>query len=81
MDRLESLKFKFHTLQFRYLSTPGQALNSMAEDADSVTKKLIKVAIIGFIIFVLLVIVVSAFNATEITWDGKVIKPICSPDG
>lgn len=53
----------------------------MAEDADCVTKKLIKFVIISLIIFILLVIMISAFNAFEITWNGEVIKPIYTPGG
>jgi hypothetical protein len=80
VDRFKKRLLKLRTLQFRYLSTPEQTLNSMAEDADKVTKKLIKIAIISLIIFILLIIAISAFNAAEISWNGEVIKQISIPD-
>ena len=80
MDRFKEKLLKLRTLQFRYLSTPEQTLNSMAEDADIVTKKLIKIAIISLIVFILLIVAISAFNAAEISWNGEIIKQISTPD-
>ena len=80
MDRFKEKILKLRTLQFRYLSTPEQTLNSMAEDADKVTKKLIKITIISLIVFVLLIVAISAFNAAEISCNAEVIKQISMPD-
>ena len=80
VDSIKERIIKLRTLQFRYLSTPEQTLNSMAEDADKVTRKLIKIAIISLIVFILLIVAISAFNATEITWNGEIIKHINTTD-